>query len=162
MSLFAQSLYKFPALMMTCPPLYFVECDFLEKLPFLTKRYSNLVMESARQIELSRRVISSAAERNHLIDLARSATMPMGVITQPQLDTIIQTQASLSVAECVACLELLETFQRTAKSIELIIKSYNIRGEHMKLIMPPAIEEIMPRLRAIRENAMSQMPGPDG
>jgi hypothetical protein len=32
--LFSLSLYRYPGLMMTAPPVYFIEYDFLEKLPF--------------------------------------------------------------------------------------------------------------------------------
>lgn len=158
LSKFAQSLHEFPALMMTCPPLYFVEYDFLEKLPFLTEKDPNIVMDSARQIELSRRVRELASERNRHIELGRSATMPTGALSLPQLDTIIRTQDSLSLAECVACIDLLEAFQETARSLEKIISAYGTNGSGTKLIMPPAINEVILKLQSIREKAISRMP----
>ena len=159
MAEFVQNLRKYPALFMTCPPLYFVELDFLDKLPFLTEMDSNIVMESARQIELSRRADALATERNRLIDLARSATMQTGMIGFPQLDVIIQSLESLAVCECVTCLEALEAFQIAAKSLQKTIELYRVSGKPTRLIIPCAIEDIISQLRIIRDKATSRMPG---
>ncbi len=156
--IFAKSLYRYPGLMMTAPPVYFIEYEFLEKLPFLTEKDPNLVMDSAHQIECARRLVAYLADRNKLIDSAKGALSPLGTMTAAQLHSVLQAMASLAVAECVAAMELFDALEITSKSILKIIANYKIKGDRTTLVTQPALVGILEQLKGIRATAVATMP----
>jgi hypothetical protein len=51
MARFAISLHQYPALMMTCPELHFIECDFWKEIPFIIEKDPELIKQSGWLID---------------------------------------------------------------------------------------------------------------
>jgi hypothetical protein len=149
---------RYPNVTRTCPPMYFIEYDFLEKLPFLTEKDINLVADSNTQIQSTRALVFYVSERTKIIENTRKALMATGMLSISQIHSSMQSIASLAVAECVTAIELFEAFFRTAESLRLVMLSYNVEGEKKGLLYPPALEHYLVRLRAIRAEVIKEMP----
>jgi hypothetical protein len=161
---FAASLSKYPALMMTCPEMYFVEFDFLEKLPFLIEKDAELVKKAGWMFRYSRVLDTAIKDRNKFINEAnRTAYSNNGALSFFQLDSILQMQQSIADAECVNALQLFDVFLSIAKSLETVSTTYPIKDKNFpikgkKLIPPPPLEEAMEKLRVISAKVISTMP----
>lgn len=145
--IFALSLHRYPALMMTCPEMHFAEFDFLEKLPFLIERDPELVKKAGWLISFSREINNAIIERNKNIQVA-VASAQQGGLNFYQLDNILQLQKTLSDAECVNALQLFDALLSIASSLQAISAAYTVPGKRSKLIPPTPLNDAIARLRA--------------
>jgi hypothetical protein len=150
---------NYPALMMTCPDMHFVEFDFLEKLPFLIARNAELVKKAAWMVSYSRIIATAIADRNKdIADANRLVSGQGGALNFHQLHSILQLQTAVSNSECVHALRLFETFLSIAQSLHQINDTYRVEGEKTKFIAPDALEEALEKLGAISETCVAEMP----
>jgi hypothetical protein len=73
-SQFAISLHKYPALMMTCPEMHFVEWDFFKELPFLIEKDPELLKQAGWLLRRAREINKTISDRNNYIQTAMSIT----------------------------------------------------------------------------------------
>jgi hypothetical protein len=155
---FAISLHQYPALMMTCPDMHFIECDFWKELPFIIEKDSELVKQSGWLISHVREIQNVTTQRNK-IDAARElASKQGGALSYYVLDSVLQVQASVSNAECVTALEFFRTLLTMAKNLELINSKYKIQGKKSRLIPPPPLQDAMKELTTISQQVIPEMP----
>jgi hypothetical protein len=149
---FFRSLHQYPALMMTCPELYFVEVDFFREMPFIAEKEPNLVMETGWLVGRTKEMSSTVRDRNRYIEAAREAAFGQGgEMNFWQLDSILQTMTSISNKECITSLEFFEMFSRIRQQLEALNQTYKIKAKKSKLLPPQALADIMQQLRDIAE-----------
>jgi hypothetical protein len=159
-SQFAIGLHKYPALMMTCPEMHFVQWDFFKELPFLVEKDPELLKQAGWLLRRAREINKAISDRNNYIQAAIELTATQrGGLNFYQLDGILQRQVSVSNAECVTALEFFSMLLDTAKRLEAISGTYKIPGAQTKLIPPEPLAEAMRKLAAIHKEAVQQMPG---
>jgi hypothetical protein len=158
-SQFAIALHRYPALMMTCPEMHFVEWDFFKELPFLVEKDPELLKQAGWLLRLARLINKAISDRNNYIQAAIELTASQrGGLNFYQLDGILQRQVSISNAECVTASEFFSMLLDTAKRLEAISGTYKIPGAQTKLIPPQPLAEAMRRLAEIHKEAVGQMP----
>jgi hypothetical protein len=107
MTQFALSLHQYPALMMTCPQLHFIECDFWKELPFIIERDPELVKQSGWLVSYAREIQNATTQRNKNIEAAQTLVSQQGGgLNFYVLHSVLQMQASISNSECVTALEI--------------------------------------------------------
>jgi hypothetical protein len=159
-SQFAIGLHKYPALMMTCPEMHFVEWDFFKELPFLVEKDPELLKQAGWLLRRAREINKAISDRNNYIQAAINLTASQrGGLNFYQLDGILQRQVSISNAECVTALEFFSMLLDTAKRLETLSGTYKIPGARTRLIPPEPLAEAMRRLAEIHQEAVRQMPG---
>jgi hypothetical protein len=159
-SQFRISLQEYPALMMTCPEMHFVEWDFFKELPFLVEKDLELLKQAGWLLRRAREINKAISDRNNFIQAAINLTSNQGGrLNFYQLDGILQRQLSVSTAECVTALEFFSMLLDTAKRLEAISGTYKIPGAQTKLIPPEPLAEAMRKLAQIHKEAIQQMPG---
>lgn len=159
-SQFAISLRKYPALIMTCPEMRFVEWDFFKELPFLVEKDPELLKQAGWLLRRAREINKAISDRNNYIQAAINLTATQrGGLNFYQLDGILQRQSSISNAECVTALEFFSMLLDTAKRLEAISRTYRIPGAQTKLIPPEPLAEAMRKLAQIHKEAVAKMPG---
>jgi hypothetical protein len=75
---FFRSLHQYPALMMTCPEIYFVEVDFFREMLFIAEKEPNLVMETGWLVGRTKEMYSAVHDRNRYIETARGGAFGQG------------------------------------------------------------------------------------
>jgi hypothetical protein len=152
-----QSLGKYQALMMTCPELFVIEVDFLEKMSFITEKDPELVKKSGWIISLSRILNNAIRDRNKYVEMARTATTRQGEISGYQLNSILQILVSISNAECTSIFQLFQVLLSTASSLEALNATYGIPGEKLKLTRSEAIKDAISKLEQIANPIIDDM-----
>jgi hypothetical protein len=159
-SQFAISLHKYPALMMTCPEMHFVEWDFFKELPFLIEKDPELLKQAGWLLRRAHEINKTISDRNNYIQTAMSITANQkGGLNFYQLDSILQAQRSIANAECVTGLEFFHVLLDIATRLQTIGGTYTIPGKRTRLTPPEPLAEAMARLSAIHAQAAAQMPG---
>jgi hypothetical protein len=159
-SQFAIALHKYPALMMTCPEMHFVEWDFFKELPFLVEKDPELLKQAGWLLRRASEINKAISDRNNYIQAAVNLTASQrGGLNYYQLDGILQRQVSISNAECITALEFFSMLLDTAKRLEAISGTYRIPGAQTKLIPPEPLAEAIRKLAEIHKEAVAQMPG---
>lgn len=126
---FARDLFRYGALMMTCPGMHFVEFDFLEKLPFLIERDAALVKKAGWMVKFSRNLDNAIEDRNRQIDKTHTAlTAQGGALNFHQLRSALQMQTAVANAECLNAFELFKIFLSIAESLEAISRNYPVKA----------------------------------
>jgi hypothetical protein len=83
--------------MMTCPEIYFVEVDFLRKMPFIVKKDPSLVKDTGWLVGRTKEINSTVHDRNRYIETAREVAFSQkGGINFWQLDSILQIMTSIA------------------------------------------------------------------
>ena len=78
MKQFALSLHEYPALMMTCPDLHFIESDFWKEIPFIIEKDSELVKQFGWLMSYAREIQNATGQRNKNIEAARILASQQG------------------------------------------------------------------------------------
>jgi hypothetical protein len=156
---FAISLHQYPALMMTCPELHFIECDFWKEIPFIIEKDPELVKQSGWLVSYAREIQNATSQRNKSIEAARAlASQQAGKLSFYVLDSVLQIQAATSDAECVTALEFFRVCLRMARHLENINRTYKIRGNKTTLTPPTPLPDAMNELKKIADVLVPQMP----
>jgi hypothetical protein len=88
LSEFFISLHKYPALMMTCPEMYFVEVDYFREMPFIAEKDPNLVNDAGWLVGRTREMKTTMRDRIDILKrrgvrrLARVVRLIFGNWTQ--------------------------------------------------------------------------------
>lgn len=98
------------------------------------------------------------SERNRHIDAARTAAIQGGAsgLDIYQLDSILQLQTSVSVAEGVLAYQLFEQYLLVAEKLQAIAKTY--KGKKITFKPPDVIKEAMKQLKEIADWANKEKP----
>ena len=156
---FAISLHQYPALMMTCPELHFIESDFWKEIPFIIEKDPELVKQFGWLMSYAREIQNATGQRSKNIQAARIlASQQGGGLNFYVLDSVLQLQASISNSECVTALEFFRVCLRMARNLEDINHTYKIRGKKTTLIPPPPLPDAMNALKKIADKFVPQMP----
>jgi hypothetical protein len=158
-SQFAISLHKYPALMMTCPEMHFVEWDFFRELPFLVEKDPELLKQAGWLLRRAREINKNITDRNQYIQEAMSRSASQRGLNFYKLDGILQLQVSISNAECMTVLEFFGVLLDIVKRLETICGTYTVPGKRTRLTPPEPLVEVMARLSDIHSQAAAQMPG---
>jgi hypothetical protein len=150
MGAFAQSLTNYPALFMTCPGPHFKELDFSNNLGFLNEKDPTLVKYSGWLTGFSREIEKAIRVRNENIETANKLLMESGgALNFLQLRIILQLQTASADTECVISWQLFDSLLRMERALEKVRKSYGAKD--MNIVLPPALDPTMKRLREIMD-----------
>jgi hypothetical protein len=152
---------RFQNMMTTSPELNLLEHPFLDRLPFVLEREPELLKKANWLIHQSRVLRSHLRERNSQIELARAQSLQRMEI--PTIGSAIQVQLSISAAECVAALQVINLIPTITQTLERVGRTY--KGKLSTLIPPPVLASAVAKLRAIAEPHVQAMPdrqAPDG
>jgi hypothetical protein len=157
---FALSLHQYPALMMTCPELHFIESDFWKDIPFIIEKDPELVKQSGWLMSYAREIQNATTQRNKNIEAARTlASQQGGGLNFYVLDSVLQMQASVSDSECVTSLEFFRVCLRMAAHLEQILRTYRATPGNKTTLTPPTpLPDAMNKLKKIADELIPQMP----
>ncbi|MFI5020692.1 MAG: hypothetical protein ACHQRJ_03425 [Alphaproteobacteria bacterium] len=156
---FAASLHTYPALMMTCPEMHFIEWDFFKELPFIVEKDPELLKQAAWLISRSREIANATKNRNRYIEMALSTTSSQqGALNFHQLHSVLQLQTSVSDSESVTALQFFELLLDIDKKLEAINGTYKIAAKKSKLTPPEPLQIAMDQLREIFNTVVPNMP----
>jgi len=156
---FLSTFDKYRAIMTTAPEMYFIELDFLDRLPFIVEKDPELLKQTSWIVCLLRILKNAILERNKLIEIANNlVTQHKGKLNLYELGSILQRQESLSESECATALQLIEHFLSVAKSLENLNKTYNIPSSQLKFPRPKALDDAISKLRERAAAYIQKMP----
>lgn len=144
---FYQSIQNYPSLMMTAPPLSFLDHDFLSSLPFVVEKEPDLLAQANWLAHLSRSLQQLFHDRNRKIEEASSEKFTVDRLQE--IIRSIEIQAQLAKAECATILQAIELIPMMSQTLERIGHSYKDAGQPKKLILPQATTDAIKRLRDI-------------
>ena len=147
-----RSLYKYPALFMTCPKMCLIQCDFSSELPFIIERDPELVKHSGWLIAGAFEIEDATAWRNRNIEGATNvANFREGAHNLYSFQSAVQMQASIANTECVVSSQLFEVLIRLGRGLKKINDSYIIPAKKSKFTPPTTLSEIMTELKKISD-----------
>ena len=156
---FLEGLREFPAIFMTCPPIYFMNYDFFAESPFADEKNSELLKKSAWIRSFSGDLSKATNDRNRYIE---EAVTHIGSqrwrATVTDIDKTLLEQARISNAECVAIYELLRQLTETNDILQEVNKSYLFEAKKTTVKYPPALQDTMTKLKQIYEGLIPTMP----
>jgi hypothetical protein len=149
---FAMSAPAYPALVTTCPEVYFVEFDLIEKLPFVVEKDPELLMRGSWLISQARELCAAIKNRNDNIVRAAQMTAQQGGLNTGQLRGALHLQKTIADTECLISSQLFEILFEIGKRLEAINNAYEIKAKKSKLtVVSKDLESVMTQLRALRD-----------
>lgn len=159
---FAAALSDYKCLIMTCPGLHFMECDFWRELPFIAEREPELLKQTGWLTAFARELENATSQRNRLIEAAMSLLQQQaGALNDPLLHNVLQQQASISNTECIAAYQLFDVLRKMARHLEKLSATYTVPGKKSKLIAPSALDDTINELAQIVSQIGRDMPAGD-
>ncbi len=149
---------KYPHIMMTVPELNILEHDFLTHLPFAVADAPELLQKGNWVAHLGRVLRSQFNDRNRQVEIACRDASKGAYFNE--IKTTLQIQKSISIAECVTTLQLLEQVKAVGDILERIGRTYDKKAGAAKKIIPPdAFADALNRLREITAPFVAAMAG---
>jgi hypothetical protein len=152
---------KFPAMMMRCPPPYFIELDLFKEIPFAVEKDPELLKSYGWVVSYANTIQELLRERNRNIESIAKSNFTGG-LSIDDVSEQIRIQAHLGDVESVNSLMLLRLLLEICKKIEVLLKRYNhLPGAKIKVTAPAALDDTVRALELIAKEKVPDFPSPE-
>ena len=144
-----KSMPQYPALVTTCPDVYFVQFDLSKELPFIVEKDPELLMRGSWLISQIRELSAAIKNRNDNIINSAHATAQQGGLSTSQLHSALHLQKTIADTECLVAGQLFELLFDIGKRLEAINDSYQVKAKRSKLtIVSKELDAVISELKA--------------